>query len=79
MKDGGSAFPGECYNEVPPEAPMTLMSTTKYRGMSMRQWYKGMAISGLLGDSERVADADQYIKMAAQVADAALKEDEEHN
>jgi len=42
--------------------------------MSMRQWYKGMVANGLAADPE--VDPKKIAAMAAQVADALVKEDE---
>jgi hypothetical protein len=49
-------------------------------GMSMRQWYKGMALSGLLaGDTSCFGeDVEKHVKMAAELADASIREDEQH-
>ncbi len=45
-------------------------------GMTMRQWYKGQAIRGLVADVQFSTTA--IIKMASIVADEAVAEDKEH-
>ena len=54
-------------------------------GMTMRQWYKGMAMQGLLATSievifkqEKVESRQDYALLSAKMADAMLAEDEEH-
>lgn len=46
-------------------------------GMTLRQWYKGMAIAGLCSGNMR-GTCDEFSHKAAELADALLAEDEEH-
>lgn len=57
-------------------------------GMSLRQWYKGQAIKGLLSNPDGLralvaippieSTLADLIAMSADLADAALAEDEQH-
>jgi hypothetical protein len=69
-KDGGAAFP--CPH---PSAPN--------EGMTMRQWYKGMALQGLLasfreGDAVAPDPFSWLSGIAAKYADSMLAEDAAH-
>lgn len=47
-------------------------------GMTMRQWYKGMAISGLMANGiYAVTSNEGIVKIAASIADALTAEDHE--
>lgn len=47
MNDGGPAFPslGE---DIQDEATGRLIGVQNYRGMSLRDWFAGMALQGML-------------------------------
>ena len=62
--DGGPAFPGECGND-----PKDLR-----RGMSLRDWFAGQALAGMLADHEMNATPEVYAEWAHKVADAMLAE-----
>ena len=64
--DGGPAFPHEVYDSL------TRLRHPR-QGMTMRQWYKGMALSGLLADPEETL-CHAAINAAA-LADELLAED----
>jgi len=82
--DGGPAFPHEVYD------PLTRLRHPR-QGMTMRQWYKGMAMLGLLAGRQNVeallrrpTDASagrrdytvaECAGHAAALADAQLAED----
>lgn len=66
-KDGGPAFPQSYWSQHP--AP----------GMSLRQWYAGMAMQGIIASYANPAatgypndEADKVAKAAFQFADALL-------
>ena len=69
--DGGQAFPRN-YAHMNPEAGKSELAS--HKGMTMRQWYKGMALhnpaTSYLGDPVEVS------KLAGDLADALLAEDE---
>jgi hypothetical protein len=47
-------------------------------GMTMRQWYKGMALAGYIANSEYTRNtAREIAKMASDTAEAMLAEDKE--
>lgn len=47
-------------------------------GMSMRQYYKAAALTGLLSDCDGTLDNAQMAKICGWIADEMVKEDEEH-
>lgn len=59
--DGGPAFP----------VRSNIVGISQ--GMSLRQWYEGMALQGLLVRGETVSDAAQMAKVAA---DCMLRDEE---
>ena len=65
--DGGPAFPGPAQHEV---------SMDLHEGMSLRDWFAGQALAGILADPNVSARGDAVHVLAAylyQVADAMLK------
>jgi len=66
--DGGPAFPG----------PVEGLSVEQ--GMTMRQWYKGRAMSKVqdLFYNNGVPDAKKIANTTGLLADAMIKEDEAH-
>lgn len=48
-------------------------ATVAEPGMTVRQWYKGMAVCGLVANDSRLAEA--VAEEAAEVADALIAED----
>ena len=79
MNDGGPAFPGgTVLTELSQERGCPI-----YPGMSVRQWYKGMAMAGMLAANpdglreSRSADPIYDLTAAsAAMADAQLAEDQ---
>jgi hypothetical protein len=59
--DGGPAFPA------------VRFADSGDKGMSMRQWYQGMALQGLLAKGVPVLDA---VRLAKGAAIAMLRDDE---
>jgi hypothetical protein len=59
INDGGPAFPG-------PE------TTTNPQGMSLRDWFAGQALAGMLADHERNGYPKDYAKNAYLFADAMI-------
>ncbi len=50
-----------------------------HKGMTMRQWYKGMALNLLANDNlDLRGKEEEIIKSICLIADAMLKEDEEN-
>lgn len=79
MNDGGTAFPDGTYRKVYSELDMTPMEWGN-KGMSLRQWYAGMALQGAMAivmKHELIARGDAAEEVAAvcrEIADAMIKE-----
>ena len=74
MKDGGPAFPSirDFVNE-------DTYRTLADGGLTVRQYYKAAALTGMCaGDSENKLNEEIIVRWASNLADAMLKEDEEH-
>lgn len=72
LNDGGPAFPSDVRDidgAMPGHDPVC---TGQHRGMSLRDWFAGMAMSGGMADSSYVADAHSRAMTAYEVADAML-------
>ena len=61
INDGGPAFPESCNNQI-------------IQGMSLREWFAGMALQGLLACSDVQGSANDLAKGAVAYADALLDE-----
>jgi len=61
--DGGTAFPLTGTHEQVLEA-----------GMTLRDWYAGMAVQGLLSDASVQGTPEEFAQRAFFVADAMVKE-----
>ena len=81
--DGGCAFPFETDEMKMCQLRHVLMPTgqkIKHPGMSMRQWYAGMAMQGLLASPQEKADAAPivsagwYAAKSVALADALIAE-----
>ena len=59
ISDGGPAFPGETWGS---------------KGMSLRDYFAGQALSGLLADTSRSGSVKHYVDDAYSIADAMLAE-----
>lgn len=71
MNDGGPAFPF-----VPPEPvpiPDTKLTTVFFPGMSLRDWFAGMAMQGFLADSNCTAVPERLSAVSYAMAEAMLK------
>lgn len=62
INDGGPAFP-----EEGPRVPGFFQS-----GMSLRDWFAGQALAGMLADTERSGKAADYAKQAFEFSDSML-------
>jgi len=74
MKDGGPAFPrprGCAKDETD-----TMLYNDAHKGMTLRQWYAGMALQGLLasGLHNNMGGIGHVRTLANEYADAMLKE-----
>ncbi|GAF73756.1 unnamed protein product [marine sediment metagenome] len=67
MKDGGPAFPSH--------DKIHNMDFTE-SGMSLRDRFAGMALTGMLGDATCVGDHSDYATAAYKCADAMIAERE---
>ena len=69
INTGGPAFP------IP---PMTILPNGQevpaYEGMSLRDWFAGQALAGLLADNTDVATYDGFAKSSYLMADAMITE-----
>ena len=68
MKDGGQAFP-------------IAMRSNNHMGMTLRQWYKGMILSGIAGRTVPTSinvDINEIVDVTGIIADAMIAEDEAH-
>lgn len=69
-RDINHAFP--YYIEQPFESAITGDDWDK--GMTMRQWYKGKALEGIIQGIENI---EWIVKRVSAIADAMIKEDQE--
>ena len=79
MNDGGQAFPtkGKTFHANKAEYCNNVYTIKMAGGMSLRDWYKGIVVSGILAQRVRPAetlDADDMAAAAGKIADAMLKE-----
>ena len=74
--DGGPAFPGGS-NGSEFDGRRNEYVVQTYTGMSLRQWYAGMAMQGLLANTDFIYHSIAKISFA--VADSMLKFEEEEN
>jgi len=74
--DGGPAFPSGEYVEGRREDG-TPVKLARYPGMTLRQWYAGMAMQGYLasGDKQAFNTAEVTAEWAFDQADAMLSQD----
>lgn len=77
MKDK-PAFPTSTYDHVDGNHyEHRIMS-----GMTLRQWYKGMALSGILArgdwDPAQPLERGAIALLSSEIADALIEEDEQH-
>ena len=61
--DGGLAFPMGYHPDG---------NSADHSGMSLRDWFAGQALSGLLSDDVKPGDVDAAAKIAWDIADAML-------
>jgi hypothetical protein len=78
--DGGPAFPGESGQEMMSNGQWREPS---YSGMTLRQWYKGMALLGTVQSGIVTANVEQrnptkdIATWCAAISDALIAEDRE--
>ena len=72
--DGGPAFPtrGKGIVSTCPNTGNRIIETEDPLGMSLRDWFAGQALSGLLSDPNM--SMESALEIALQVADAMLAE-----
>ena len=73
--DGGPAFPK--FGDEILDAGSTQPSIRHFGGMSLRQWYAGMALQGLImANAGRKCDGDLTVEEAFKFADSMIAEGE---
>ena len=82
MKDGGPAFPVVSVfvdaSNTDDQSGTTISS--ERGGMTMRQYYKAAALTGILASYEKNRYTSETItNWPSEIADAMLAEDEEHD
>ena len=75
MKDGGPAFPAPDFAVKDSIGTDAIMRLKNLQGMTMRQWYKGMALMGLAADPSFNRTVEHSVAAAARFADAMIAED----
>ena len=73
--DGGSAFPRAPF-EFTDISSGLRWSEKEQRGMTLRQWYAGLAMQGILASGQAVQDGTTkgYATLAVQQADVLIEE-----
>lgn len=69
MNDGGPAFPVPPYGTGDPRDGMT----PSHNGMSLRDWFAGHALAGMMADHEETGSAEEISRAAYSLADAMLR------
>ena len=64
--NGGPAFPAYVFAEP--------VSSTDHPGMTLRDWFAGQALAGLMASTDYEATWDQYGVDAYKIANAMLRE-----
>ncbi len=89
MNDGGRVFPGiekffvdHVQQGVQGLEKIPIEKSRQHSGLTMRQWYKGMAMTTLL-ELFRVSDREEQVFKniayhSGKIADVMIKEDEEY-
>ena len=67
--DGGPAFPQHGWTSN----PEVLERMKNQGGMTLRDWFAGQALNGMLSDAKGEGSCDLYAKWSYQYADAMLK------
>lgn len=85
LRDGGPAFPFEYHNQTSKyqlgffqDTAVAPGASQQFAGLTVRQWYAGQALAGLMGLQtvyDNMADRD-VAKAAYRLADAMLAEGE---
>lgn len=66
QNDGGPAFPHSIDSSE-------VRLQFDFKGMSLRDWFAGQALSGMLADSRFSGKAETYAELSYELADAMLK------
>ena len=79
IKDGGSAFPTQ-HEETIHGKEYSSKHTVYNSGMSLRDWFAGMALQGIMAAPKRISvDCIDIAIDAYKLADAMIKEKEKTN
>lgn len=74
MNDGGPAFPGERIIFDAPNRPTKEIGRIPVHGMSLRDWFAGQALAGLIAQCNMPNEV--YSRMAYTLADTMLQQRE---
>ena len=69
-KDGGPAFPRPPFTpkDSHDQFAQAGLAATGHPGMSLRDWFAGQALAGLLGNSESKTDSDVECSVPGAIA-----------
>lgn len=71
--DGGPAFPFVVPDVRDPESGAGISQGCAYGGMTLRDWFAGQALMGLVADPNNMSPAEQNGISAYKFADAMLE------
>lgn len=76
MNDGGPAFPAPEYLINKEVDQKTILRLDMTRGMTLRDWFAGMALQGIVSDSPTTGEwgEERMASYAFQLADAMLNQ-----
>lgn len=78
-EDGGPAFPGRQDEDqawVPKPNVGDEFQPLSWIGMSLRDWFAGQALSGVIGVARNAQEIDRIVLASFGLADAMIKESE---
>lgn len=76
MNDGGPAFPRAAFSHNNPS--IDAFDSDPVDGMSLRDWFAGMALQGLTACTHRTFNPEALAKDSFIAADAMIAEREKH-
>ena len=73
-KNGGPAFPRARNVWPDPDNPAIADMVEEQDGMSLRDWFAGMAMAGILGSVRPESDAEDYLRLIEAISLAAYEQ-----